>query len=111
MRAEIARIQRDLEVTTIYVTHDQVEAMTLGDRVAVMRDGVLQQFDVPQTLYDRPTNLFVAEFIGSPAMNLVGADLVRVDGGLAVDFGDHRLPVDDELLNARPALRASRESR
>ena len=92
MRAEIARIQRDLEVTTIYVTHDQVEAMTLGDRVAVMRDGVLQQFDVPQTLYDRPTNLFVAEFIGSPAMNLVGADLVRVDGGLAVDFGDHRLP-------------------
>ena len=101
MRAEIARIQRDLEVTTIYVTHDQVEAMTLGDRVAVMRDGVLQQFDVPQTLYDRPTNLFVAEFIGSPAMNLVGADLVRVDGGLAVDFGDHRLSVDDELLNAR----------
>ena len=69
MRAEIARIQRDLEVTTIYVTHDQVEAMTLGDRVAVMRDGVLQQFDVPQTLYDRPMNLFVAEFIGSPAMN------------------------------------------
>ena len=111
MRAEIARIQRDLQVTTIYVTHDQVEAMTLGDRVAVMRDGVLQQFDVPQTLYDRPTNLFVAEFIGSPAMNLVGADLVRVDGGLAVDFGDHRLPVDDDLLNARPALRASRGSR
>jgi len=106
MRAEIARIQRDLEVTTIYVTHDQVEAMTLGDRVAVMREGILQQFDVPQTLYDRPTNLFVAEFIGSPAMNLVGADLVRVVGELAVDFGDHRLPVDDELLHARPALRA-----
>ena len=102
MRAEIARIQRDLEVTTIYVTHDQVEAMTLGDRVAVMRDGILQQFDVPQTLYDRPKNLFVAEFIGSPAMNLVGADLVRADGGLVVDFGDHRLPVDDPLLTPAP---------
>ena len=106
MRAEIARIQRDLEVTTIYVTHDQVEAMTLGDRVAAMRDGVLQQFDVPQTLYDRPKNLFVAEFIGSPAMNLVGADLVRANGTLAVEFGDHRLHVGDELVNARPALRA-----
>jgi multiple sugar transport system ATP-binding protein len=106
MRAEIARIQRDLAVTTIYVTHDQVEAMTLGDRVAVMRDGVLQQFDVPQVLYDRPTNLFVAEFIGSPAMNLVGADLTRSDGALAVEFGEHRLPVGEELLQARPALRA-----
>ena len=111
MRAEIARIQRDLEVTTIYVTHDQVEAMTLGDRVAVMRDGILQQFDVPQTLYDRPKNLFVAEFIGSPAMNLVGADLVRADGGLAVDFGDHRLPVDDELLKHAPRFALSRGSR
>ena len=106
MRAEIARIQRDLEVTTIYVTHDQVEAMTLGDRVAVMRDGVLQQFDVPQALYDRPENLFVAGFIGSPAMNLVDADLVRADGGLSIEFGEHRLPVGDELVKARPALRA-----
>ncbi len=106
MRAEIARIQRDLEVTTIYVTHDQVEAMTLGDRVAVMRDGVLQQFEVPQTLYDMPENLFVAEFIGSPAMNLVGADLARTDEGLFVEFGGHRLPVGDELVNARPKLRA-----
>jgi multiple sugar transport system ATP-binding protein len=106
MRAEIARIQRDLAVTTIYVTHDQVEAMTLGDRVAVMRDGVLQQFDIPQVLYDRPTNLFVAEFIGSPAMNLVGADVTRSDGALAVEFGDHRLPVGEELLEERPALRA-----
>jgi multiple sugar transport system ATP-binding protein len=105
MRAEIARIQRDLEVTTIYVTHDQVEAMTLGDRVAVMRDGVLQQFDVPQVLYDRPDNLFVAEFIGSPAMNLVGADLVREDGQLLATFGDHRLEVGDELLGARPGLK------
>src|SRR5439155_623462 len=77
MRAEIARLQRDLEVTTIYVTHDQTEAMTLGDRVAVMRDGLLQQFDRPSVLYERPVNLFVAEFIGSPAMNLVGARLER----------------------------------
>src|SRR6266498_1750088 len=76
MRAEIARIQRDLGATTIYVTHDQVEAMTMGDRVVVLREGILQQFDVPQVLYERPTNLFVAGFIGSPAMNLVRADLV-----------------------------------
>jgi multiple sugar transport system ATP-binding protein len=105
MRAEIARIQRDLEVTTIYVTHDQTEALTLGDRVAVMRDGVLQQFDVPQRLYDEPVNLFVAEFIGSPAMNLVGADLVRTDGRLEAQFGDHRLTLEDEVLASRPALR------
>jgi len=105
MRAEIARIQRDLEVTTIYVTHDQTEALTLGDRVAVMRDGVLQQFDVPQTLYDEPVNLFVAEFIGSPAMNLVGADLISSDGGFEAKFGEHRLEVDQPVLDARPALR------
>jgi multiple sugar transport system ATP-binding protein len=104
MRAEIARIQRDLEVTTIYVTHDQVEAMTLGDRVAVMRDGVLQQVDRPQGLYDRPANLFVAEFIGSPAMNLVGADIVRSDGRVAIQFGENRLRLDEETLAARPAL-------
>jgi multiple sugar transport system ATP-binding protein len=104
MRAEIARLQRDLEVTTIYVTHDQVEAMTLGDKVAVMRDGLLQQFDVPQTLYDRPVNLFVAEFIGSPSMNLVGADLERDDGSLFARFGEHRLRLDDELVSRRPAL-------
>ncbi|MDQ3778639.1 MAG: ABC transporter ATP-binding protein, partial [Actinomycetota bacterium] len=105
MRAEIARIQRDLEVTTIYVTHDQTEALTLGDRVAVMRDGVLQQFDIPQRLYDEPVNLFVAEFIGSPAMNLVGADLVASNGGLEAQFGEHRLIVDDSILGDRPALR------
>ena len=104
MRAEIARIQRDLAVTTIYVTHDQTEALTLGDRVAVMRDGVLQQYDVPQKLYDEPVNLFVAEFIGSPAMNLVGADLVRENGRLEARFGEHRLTVADELVQARPAL-------
>ena len=104
MRAEIARIQRDLEVTTIYVTHDQVEAMTLGDEVAVMRDGVLQQHDVPQILYDRPVNLFVAEFIGSPAMNVVGVDLERENGSLFARFGEHRVRLDDEFLSSRPAL-------
>jgi multiple sugar transport system ATP-binding protein len=104
MRAEIARLQRDLGVTTIFVTHDQVEAMTLGDRVVVLRDGLLQQVDTPPQLYDRPANLFVAEFIGSPSMNLVGADLVREDGGFAVTFGDHRLRVDDGVVGARTAL-------
>src|SRR6185437_15119934 len=92
MRAEIARIQRDLGVTTIYVTHDQVEAMTLGDRVAVMRGGVLQQFDSPQQLFEQPRNLFVAGFIGSPSMNLVEATLARADG-VWVTFGRHRLRV------------------
>src|SRR5437764_1359569 len=105
MRAEIARLQRDLGVTTIYVTHDQTEAMTLGDRVAVMRDGVLQQFDVPSQLYDQPVNLFVAEFIGSPAMNLVGADLRRANGGFVAEFGEHRLGIDETLLAKLPALR------
>jgi multiple sugar transport system ATP-binding protein len=95
MRAEIARIQRDLEVTTIYVTHDQVEAMTLGDRVAVLNRGVLQQVAGPQELYDAPANLFVAEFIGSPAMNLVAADVARENGALALSFGEHRLRVAD----------------
>jgi multiple sugar transport system ATP-binding protein len=104
MRAEIARIQRDLEVTTIYVTHDQTEALTLGDRVAVMRGGLLQQFDVPQRLYDEPVNLFVAEFIGSPAMNLVGADIVSADGGLEARFGEHRFRIDDAVIQSRPAL-------
>jgi multiple sugar transport system ATP-binding protein len=93
MRAEILRLQRDLAVTTIYVTHDQTEAMTMGDRVAVMRRGVLQQVDGPQRLYERPANLFVAEFIGSPAMNLVEADLERDGDRLVARFGEHRLRV------------------
>jgi multiple sugar transport system ATP-binding protein len=105
MRAEIARLQRDLGVTTLYVTHDQIEAMTLGDRVAVLRDGVLQQFDDPSELYERPVNLFVAEFIGSPAMNLVGADLRHSDGSLLAEFGEHRLRLDDSLLTELPALK------
>ncbi len=104
MRTEIARLQRDLAVTTIYVTHDQIEAITLGDRVAVMRDGFLQQIDSPQALYNRPVNLFVAEFIGSPAMNLVGADLAKANGHLVARFGEHELVVDRDALAARPAL-------
>jgi multiple sugar transport system ATP-binding protein len=95
MRAEIARIQRDLRATTIYVTHDQVEAMTLGDRVAVMRDGFLQQVGSPKDLYDRPVNLFVAEFIGSPAMNLVNADIVKENGALRAVFGENSLQIDE----------------
>src|SRR5947209_17822404 len=93
MRAEIARIQRDLRVTTIYVTHDQSEAMTLGDRVCVLRGGLLQQVDRPQVLYDLPANLFVAGFIGSPAMNLVEAELLDRNGGLVAVFGPHQLSV------------------
>jgi multiple sugar transport system ATP-binding protein len=104
MRAEIARIQRELGVTTIYVTHDQVEAMTLGDRVAIMRDGVLQQVAKPQELYDRPRNLFVAEFIGSPAMNLIGVDLARSNGEFSVTIGDDTLQVGERVLESRPAL-------
>jgi multiple sugar transport system ATP-binding protein len=104
MRSEIARIQSDLGVTTIYVTHDQVEAMTMGDRVAVMRRGELQQVDAPQTLYEHPVNLFVAGFIGSPAMNLLEAQLVRSNGGLAVKVGGRQLPVDRAFAAARPAL-------
>jgi multiple sugar transport system ATP-binding protein len=106
MRAEIARLQRDLAVTTIYVTHDQSEAMTLGDRVCVMRGGHLQQVAAPQVLYERPANLFVAEFIGSPAMNLVEATLLRDDRGLSVRFGDAQLRVPEDVAAARSALEA-----
>ncbi len=104
MRAEISRIQRDLAVTTVYVTHDQVEAMTMGDRVAVMRGGLLQQVAAPQVLYERPRNLFVAEFIGSPAMNVVMAELVREDGHLWVQFGTHRLRTSEATLERHPGL-------
>jgi multiple sugar transport system ATP-binding protein len=104
MRAEISKLQRDIGVTTIYVTHDQVEAMTMGDRVAVMRKGELQQVAPPQELYDRPVNLFVGGFIGSPAMNLLEATLEGVNGGMAVALGSQKLRLDDELLAARPGL-------
>src|ERR671925_1000104 len=89
MRAELARLHEQLGTTIVYVTHDQVEAMTLGDRVAVLRDGVLQQVDTPQALFRDPANLFVAGFIGSPAMNLVEATVA----GDALEFGSHRLPL------------------
>jgi len=105
MRAEIAKLQQDLGVTTIYVTHDQTEAMTMGDRVAVLKQGRLQQVDVPQMLYHRPANLFVAGFIGSPAMNLVDAALDRDGDGLTVSFGSTTLLLDDRVLDRRPALR------
>jgi multiple sugar transport system ATP-binding protein len=105
MRAEVSRLQRDLGTTTIYVTHDQVEAMTMGDRVAVMRKGELQQVADPQTLYDRPVNLFVGGFIGSPAMNMLEATVGRDNGTLHVDIGKQRIALDEETLAARPALR------
>jgi multiple sugar transport system ATP-binding protein len=104
MRAEIARIQRDLGVTTIYVTHDQTEAMTMGDRVAVMRNGFLQQVAAPKELYDWPRNLFVAEFIGSPAMNVVMAQVERVDGEVWVSFAGQRLRLEPATLDAHPGL-------
>jgi multiple sugar transport system ATP-binding protein len=105
-RAEIAKLQDDLGVTTIYVTHDQIEAMTMGDRVAVMRKGELQQVDDPQTLYDRPVNLFVGGFIGSPAMNMLDARIVAQNGGLAAQIGDQTLTLGPETLEQRPALRS-----
>ena len=105
MRAEIAKIQRDLGVTTIYVTHDQTEAMTMGDRVAVIRKGQLQQVEPPQVLYDHPVNLFVAGFIGSPAMNMVEADLSNSNGTVTVEFAGFKLKVAEEAAATRPALR------
>ncbi|WP_017605468.1 ABC transporter ATP-binding protein [Nocardiopsis alkaliphila] len=105
MRAQIARIQRDLGVTTVYVTHDQTEAMTLGDRVAVMKRGVLQQVGPPQELYDRPDNLFVAGFVGSPGMNLMCVELTEDQGRLRVHVADQTLELPDGLLHRRPALR------
>jgi multiple sugar transport system ATP-binding protein len=105
MRAEIAKIQADLGVTTIYVTHDQTEAMTMGDRVAVIKKGLLQQVAPPQQLYDHPANLFVAGFIGSPAMNMVEAAVEREGDALTAAFGGVTLKVDQELVRERPALR------
>jgi multiple sugar transport system ATP-binding protein len=102
MRSEVARIQHELQATTVYVTHDQVEAMTMGDRVALMRRGVLQQVDTPLRLYNAPANLFVASFIGSPAMNLFEATLERRNGHTVAQIGDQFLRLDPEAL-AEPA--------
>ncbi|MCB0981175.1 MAG: sn-glycerol-3-phosphate ABC transporter ATP-binding protein UgpC [Acidimicrobiaceae bacterium] len=107
MRAEIARLQRNLGVTTFYVTHDQVEAMTMGDRVAVIKDGVLQQVDTPQTLYDHPTNVFVAAFIGSPSMNLFETVFTAdADGDGSMTVGSQTLSVPASFIDSRPGLRA-----
>jgi multiple sugar transport system ATP-binding protein len=104
MRAEIAKLQSDLGVTTVYVTHDQIEAMTMGDRVAVMRKGELQQVDDPQTLYDRPLNLFVGGFIGSPSMNMLDATVESSNGSLAAQIGDQTISLGPETLQNHPAL-------
>ncbi len=104
MRAEIARIQQALKVTTVYVTHDQVEAMTMGDRVAVMRDGELQQVDTPQRLYDAPKNLFVASFVGSPPMNLFEAGVTRDNGRLVCKVGETELELPADVAAERPSL-------
>jgi multiple sugar transport system ATP-binding protein len=105
MRADIAKLQHELGTTTVYVTHDQVEAMTMGDRVAVMNRGVLQQVDAPQRLYDRPENLFVAGFIGTPPMNLLDVPVSSDNGSLAITVGGARLALPDEALKEYPKLR------
>ena len=104
MRAEIARLQKLSGITTVYVTHDQIEAMTMGDRVAVMRAGVLQQLGTPRSLYDTPANLFVAGFIGTPSMNFLKARLERGDTGLLAAAGGFSLPVPEAVIATRPAL-------
>jgi len=104
MRSEIGQLQRQLGTTTIYVTHDQVEAMTMGDRVAVMRSGRLQQFATPQEVYSRPANVFVGGFIGSPAMNLVDGTIQRSNGDITVLLGGQRLALDTSVLKQRPLL-------
>jgi multiple sugar transport system ATP-binding protein len=104
MRSEISRMQRDLGTTMIYVTHDQTEAMTMGTQVAVMKRGDLQQVDPPEVLFSRPANVFVAGFIGSPAMNFVHAQVDHADGGVFVEFAGVRLRVDEEAVERRPGL-------
>jgi multiple sugar transport system ATP-binding protein len=107
MRSEIAQVQHDLDVTTIYVTHDQTEAMTMGDRVAVMKAGILQEVGDPQYLYDNPANIFVAGFIGSPPMNLAVGRVLREDGdGLAVRLGSATIGLHPAVAAQRPALAA-----
>ncbi|ASU83721.1 sn-glycerol-3-phosphate ABC transporter ATP-binding protein UgpC [Nocardiopsis gilva YIM 90087] len=106
MRASLNQLHERLGVTTVYVTHDQVEAMTLGDRVAVLREGRLQQVDTPKILFDQPVNLFVAGFIGSPAMNFVVAELQQDGEGAQLKFADHTLPISAAELDARDGLRS-----
>jgi multiple sugar transport system ATP-binding protein len=106
MRAEISRIQKRLGVTTVYVTHDQTEALTMGDRVAVLNSGILQQVDAPDVLYERPVNLFVASFVGSPAMNMMEAGLVRRDGEWWATLGEQTLKLDAGIETVRPGIAA-----
>jgi multiple sugar transport system ATP-binding protein len=105
MRADIAKVQHELGTTTVYVTHDQVEAMTMGDRVAVMSQGLLQQVDAPQRLYDHPENLFVAGFIGTPPMNLLVLPVKTENGSMELTLGTQRIPVGDEAIRAYPKVR------
>jgi multiple sugar transport system ATP-binding protein len=105
MRSEIGRIQHDLEVTTVYVTHDQVEAMTMGDRVCVIKKGELQQVGTPTELFEKPLNLFVAGFIGSPSMNFASTQLEESGGGYRLKLGDQTIQLRDEVLSERPAIR------
>ncbi|MGO7658381.1 ABC transporter ATP-binding protein [Rhizobium ruizarguesonis] len=107
MRAEIARMQKMSGITTVYVTHDQVEAMTMGDRVAVMKSGVLQQLGTPRSLYDQPANLFVASFMGSPAMNLLATDLFATENGPEARFGQASILFSGEVLAERPRIAAA----
>jgi multiple sugar transport system ATP-binding protein len=104
MRAYLARLHQELGTTTLYVTHDQIEAMTMGDRVAVMRDGRLEQVASPQELYDHPANMFVASFMGSPAMNLLRGRLSNGESRVHLQLGPHQLRVPDTLLSGHPAL-------
>ena len=106
MRSDIAKLQREIGTTTIYVTHDQVEAMTMGDRVAVMNFGELQQVDAPQRLYDEPANLFVAGFIGTPPMNLLEGTLIASNGDLSFMLGEQQLPLTDAALARYPGAPA-----
>src|SRR3954447_13214214 len=110
MRAEISRLQRELGVTTIFVTHDQVEAMTMGTRIGVMRKGVLQQEGAPQEVYDAPVNLFVATFMGSPGMNLLRGRIVQDGDRVTCRLGEQELQLNPELLSRRPALAAKRDA-
>ena len=106
VRASLVELHERLHVTTVYVTHDQVEAMTLGHRVCVLRDGMLQQVDTPQNLFDHPVNLFVGGFIGSPSMNIVKAGVISDDDGMAVTFAGHRLPIPEEVVRATSGIEA-----
>jgi multiple sugar transport system ATP-binding protein len=111
MRAEIRSLQREYQTTTLYVTHDQVEAMTMGDRIAVLRKGLLQQLGTPDELYESPANLFVAEFIGAPPMNILSASIVRTGAGHDLVLGSQRLPLPATALEAYPTLAGAEGAR